>query len=245
MEKLARRINKNLGQTLVGIRRFSRVRCRLWLVLLLATSLAFAAPTSTQLSPADPQGFLNDVKTLTQPKREGRGDGLKGLTRAQHVIVDRYKSLGLQPAGTKEYLQPFTVSAGAKLRGKNHILVQNVETKTALKLDQDYAPFSFYSSGGVETLHAKVNSVFVYLLGKTDEYVIVGAHCDHLGRGTFDSLAPSQIGQIYPGADDNASGTAGVLELARILAPLKGQFQRGILSMSFAEEELGLLGSAA
>ena len=68
-----------------------------------------------------------------------------------------------------------------------------------------------------------MNNVLAYLPGKTDEYVIVGAHYDHLGRGTFDSLAPSQIGQIHPGADDNASGTAGVLELARILAPLKGQ----------------------
>jgi len=57
-------------------------------------------------------------------------------------------------------------------------------------------------------------------------------------------MAPSQIGQIHPGADDNASGTAGVLELARLFAPLKGQLQRGILFANFAGEELGLLGSA-
>ncbi len=60
----------------------------------------------------------------------------------------------------------------------------------------------------------------------------------------MDSLAPSQIGKVHPGADDNASGTAGVLELARILAPRKGQLQRGILVADFAGEELGLLGSA-
>ena len=89
-----------------------------------------------------------------------------------------------------------------------------------------------------------MNNVLAYLPGKTDEYVIIGAHYDHLGRGNFDSLAPSQIGQIHPGADDNASGTAGVLELARLLAPQKGQLRRGILFMSFAGEELGLLGSA-
>jgi Zn-dependent M28 family amino/carboxypeptidase len=86
--------------------------------------------------------------------------------------------------------------------------------------------------------------VLAYLPGKTDEYVIIGAHYDHLGHGYYDSLAPSLIGQIHPGADDNASGTAGVLELARLLAPKKGQLQRGILFMSFAGEELGLLGSA-
>src|SRR6202035_2454739 len=88
------------------------------------------------------------------------------------------------------------------------------------------------------------NNVLAYLPGKTDEYVILGAHYDHLGYGHYDSLAPSQIGQIHPGADDNASGTAGVMELARLLAPMKGQLQRGILFASFAGEELGLLGSA-
>jgi hypothetical protein len=96
----------------------------------------------------------------------------------------------------------------------------------------------------IRTTRATVNNVLAYLPGKTDEYVIIGAHYDHLGRGNFDSLAPSQIGQIHPGADDNASGTAGVLELARLLAPQKGQLRRGILFMSFAGEELGLLGSA-
>src|SRR6201987_75954 len=97
----------------------------------------------------------------------------------------------------------------------------------------------------IETKRATVNNVLAYLPGKTDEYVNVGAHYDHLGRGNYDSLAPSQIGQIHPGADDNASGTAGVLELARMFAPMKGQLQRGILFASFAGEELGLLGSAA
>jgi Zn-dependent M28 family amino/carboxypeptidase len=96
----------------------------------------------------------------------------------------------------------------------------------------------------IESTRATVNNVLAYLPGKTDEYIIIGAHYDHLGRGYFDSLAPSQIGQIHPGADDNASGTAGVLELARLLAPMKGQLQRGILFASFAGEELGLLGSA-
>lgn len=96
----------------------------------------------------------------------------------------------------------------------------------------------------VETTRATVDNVLAWLPGQTDEYVIIGAHYDHLGRGNFDSLAPSQIGQIHPGADDNASGTAGVLELARLLAPERGKLRRSILFMDFAGEELGLLGSA-
>ncbi|MBZ5683783.1 MAG: M28 family peptidase [Acidobacteriia bacterium] len=96
----------------------------------------------------------------------------------------------------------------------------------------------------IETTRATIDNVLAWLPGQTDEYVIIGAHYDHLGRGNFDSLAPSQIGQIHPGADDNASGTAGVLELARLLAPQRGKLKRSILFMDFAGEELGLLGSA-
>ena len=81
-----------------------------------------------------------------------------------------------------------------------------------------------------------------YLPGETDEYVIIGAHYDHLGLGGQFSLAPSLTGTVHPGADDNASGTAGVIELARYFAALPKQ-KRGILFMTFAGEELGLLGS--
>ena len=96
----------------------------------------------------------------------------------------------------------------------------------------------------IETTRATVENVLAWLPGQTDEYVIIGAHYDHLGRGNVDSLAPSQIGQVHPGADDNASGTAGVLELARLLAPERGKLKRSVLFMDFAGEELGLLGSA-
>ena len=97
----------------------------------------------------------------------------------------------------------------------------------------------------IETTRATVNNILAWLPGRSDEYIVIGAHYDHLGRGNFDSLAPSQIGQIHPGADDNASGSAGVVELARLLAPQRGQLGRSILFMNFAGEELGLLGSAS
>ena len=60
----------------------------------------------------------------------------------------------------------------------------------------------------------RVHNVGAYLPGETDEYVILGAHYDHLGLGGQFSLAPSLAGTVHPGADDNASGTAGVIELA-------------------------------
>jgi hypothetical protein len=88
-----------------------------------------------------------------------------------------------------------------------------------------------------------VHNVEAYLPGSTSEYVIIGAHYDHLGLGDEHSLAPSQIGQIHPGADDNASGTAGVIELARWFSK-QPKPKRGILFLTFAGEELGLLGSS-
>jgi Peptidase family M28/PDZ domain/PA domain len=368
--------------------------CRAALPPLLVFSI-LAAATSTFVGPADPQLYLNDIKTLAAPDMEGRGAGTKGLAKASKYLEHRYKSLGLRPAGTKGYAQPFTVTTGAKLKSDNNLTEQIGGKKQVLVLNQDFVPVSFSSSGSfsgpvvfvgygasaeefqyddyagvnvkdkivvmlryepeifgeksghhgltqhsqlvtkainaryhgakavvlvngkladgeedllmrfgsvsgptdagimllqvknsvaeswfqaagksltevqqqinhmgkpasfafpeslqlllkvdIEATHARVNNVLAYLPGKTDEYIIVGAHYDHLGRGDSNSLAPSQIGQIHPGADDNASGTAGVLELARMFAPMKGQLERGILFASFSGEELGLLGSA-
>ncbi len=95
----------------------------------------------------------------------------------------------------------------------------------------------------IEKQRARVSNLLGYLPGKSAEYVVIGAHYDHLGRGGPNSLAPSQLGQVHPGADDNASGAAGLLELARIFSAQRGQLERGILFAAFAGEELGILGS--
>ncbi|MBI3875301.1 MAG: M20/M25/M40 family metallo-hydrolase [Verrucomicrobia bacterium] len=83
----------------------------------------------------------------------------------------------------------------------------------------------------------------------TSEYVVVGAHYDHLGHGETGGFArKDEEGKIHPGADDNASGTAAVLELAASLADERkknpASFQRGIIFALWSGEELGLLGSA-
>jgi hypothetical protein len=88
-----------------------------------------------------------------------------------------------------------------------------------------------------------VHNVAGFLPGETKEYVIIGAHYDHLGLGPEHSLAPSLAGTVHPGADDNASGTAGVIELAHAIAH-SGEHKRGFLFLCFAGEEEGLLGSA-
>ena len=76
-----------------------------------------------------------------------------------------------------------------------------------------------------------------------NEWIIIGAHFDHLGMGGEGSLYRGDEPQIHNGADDNASGTTGVLELAEKFASVKDQLKRSIAFFTFSGEELGLLGS--
>ena len=57
------------------------------------------------------------------------------------------------------------------------------------------------------------------------EYVVVGAHYDHLGRSARFSMSPNSTGQIHHGADDNASGTAAVMEMAKAAVDARAGFQ--------------------
>jgi hypothetical protein len=123
--------------------------------------------------------------------------------------------------------------------------------KIQTDIDKDLKPQSFAfpdtirveANVDVERAVRTVHNLAAMLPGKTDEYVIIGAHYDHLGLGGQHSLAPSLTGTVHPGADDNASGTAGLMELARYFAK-QPRGQRGILFLNFAGEEQGLLGSA-
>jgi hypothetical protein len=76
------------------------------------------------------------------------------------------------------------------------------------------------------------------------EYIVIGAHYDHLGHGGESSLAPNSS-EVHHGADDNASGTAGMLELARIFSAQRGQLRRSVIFIAFSAEESGLIGSKA
>ena len=99
----------------------------------------------------------------------------------------------------------------------------------------------------VERIQKQVANVVALLPGSDPtlarQAVVIGAHYDHLGLGEQYSLAPRQIGQIHHGADDNASGTSGVLELADFFTH-RARPKHTIVFITFAGEELGLLGSS-
>jgi hypothetical protein len=79
---------------------------------------------------------------------------------------------------------------------------------------------------------------------KASEAVVIGAHYDHVGVGGRLSVSPERTGEIHNGADDNASGTAAIIEMARAAVAERSRFPRTVVFVAFAGEERGLLGSA-
>jgi aminopeptidase YwaD len=122
------------------------------------------------------------------------------------------------------------------------------------KLNRSKKPDSFTTGTKInalaEILRETTNTRNVEMLlpgedpGLKDQYIIIGAHFDHLGMGGpgSGSRALDTIG-IHHGADDNASGVAMELELAEKFAKTKGSHKRSIIFLSFSGEEEGLLGS--
>jgi len=79
---------------------------------------------------------------------------------------------------------------------------------------------------------------------RDDEAIVLGGHYDHVGLGGRFSSSPERAGEIHNGADDNASGIAALIEIARVAAAERARFPRTLVFVAFAGEERGLLGSA-
>jgi len=125
------------------------------------------------------------------------------------------------------------------------------------KIDNEKKPASFTFNDNLKAViktevHEVENfgrNVAGYLEGNDpllkDEYIIIGGHYDHLGidQMKYASMYKGRTPKIHNGADDNASGTTGVLELAEKFASQKQQLKRSIIFITFSGEELGILGS--
>jgi len=333
--------------------------------------------------------IMGHIRYLSHENRAGRHPGTRGSKDVIAYMVKQLKSYGVDPGVDKSFIQPFDITAGIRLVGENHALING----DSLGIEKDYVPLFFSSSGKTEgpmvfvgygfdvdedqlkwgdynrvdvkgkwamvmrhspergnnhspyyphsSLHKKMlvardrgaigvvfisqiedqglypleyvagynnagipaihlsNDVADKLLGgygwsrqniqetmnrslesisfemkgkifkasvslehiKTraanvigeiksgnrehrDEYVVVGAHFDHVGRGgpRSGSRKPDQDA-VHPGADDNASGIAGLLEIAQKLSAKKSRLKRSVLLIGFDAEEKGLLGA--
>jgi Zn-dependent M28 family amino/carboxypeptidase len=122
---------------------------------------------------------------------------------------------------------------------------QASESAAPIYCDNSYAEFQT----DVVKINGKGSNVAGVIEGSDaklkSEYVVIGAHYDHLGLGGPESLAANPEGQIHHGADDNASGTSALLELARVMMADRANLKRSVVFIAFCAEELGLLGSSA
>lgn len=188
---------------------------RLPVVLLLAAACRPVGSVSVAAATPDSARIRQDIAWLADDRLEGRATGLAGNDSAAAWLARRHALLGSSPLGDAgSYLQRFTARSAqmAHAGQPDGVPAENV---VALVPGRDPA-----------------------LRG---EYVVVGAHFDHLGRTSTNAMDPEAKDAIHNGADDNASGTAAVLELARIFAARPAR--RSIVVAHFTGEELGLLGS--
>ncbi len=130
--------------------------------------------------------------------------------------------------------------------GKSLEELQRQIDESGLPASVELNGISAQGETSIESKDTIARNVIGFLPGKgglMEEYVVVGAHYDHVGMGGMGSLAPGTIA-VHNGADDNASGTTTLLEIARRLASdQQSQSRRSVVIIAFSGEERGLLGS--
>jgi hypothetical protein len=185
---------------------------------LLLGAAALPAQNAPPVAQAPARQIENDIRYLASDALDGRLTGSPGNDSAAAYLARRFRQLGLRPGGDSgSYLQHWTVN-----------------------------PTSGTREAGVAG--AATQNVVAILPGRgrlAGQDIVIGAHFDHLGNGPFGSMAHGDsVHLIHHGADDNASGDAGVLEIARILSRRRPDTSRTIVFVLFSGEEEGDLGSA-
>ncbi len=192
--------------------------------LFLSTALWAQSPQQKGLDVINQATAEAHIGFLASDELQGREAGFPGGRIAAEYIVANLKSLGIEPLGDS-YYHPF--EAYHVERQKNGRWQVHPDSISKLK----------------KGVHQKLamNNIIGKIEGKNpNEYVIVGAHYDHLG------IDPMLAGdQIYNGADDNASGVSAVLQIARAFQATGEKPERTVLFTFWDGEEKGLLGSKA
>ncbi|HXY69407.1 MAG TPA: M20/M25/M40 family metallo-hydrolase [Gemmatimonadales bacterium] len=186
--------------------------------LALAVS-ALPAQTAPATHSREAAAILTDIRYLASDSEDGRLTGSPQNDAAAAYLARRFRSLGLRPGGDSgTFLQHWTVNPTSATR----------EAAVAGKATENVVAVL---PGADRRLASQA--------------VVIGAHFDHLGNGPFGSAAHGDsVHLIHHGADDNASGTAGVLEIARLLAGKRPRPARTVVFVLFSGEEEGALGSA-
>ncbi len=180
----------------------------------------------SSLAVADSTSIRRDVTWLADDAREGRATGSTGLDSTALYVQRRFEALDLSAIVQSDTTCRTSCATTFQMR---------YTARPIAARHTDAPPAALASSNVVGVLRGSDPAL-------AGEYVIVGAHMDHLGRSGDFALDPEAKDAIRHGADDNASGVAAVLELARLFT--RHPARRSIVFTTFSGEELGLLGSA-
>ncbi len=193
--------------------------------LLIAANLSVFAQKTIEkgLQSISEQSAKASINFLASDELEGREAGSRGCRVAGEYIVSMLRMMNISPLGDS-YYQPF----------------EACHNQVAQKGRWQVHPDSIAQLKKGVYKHLQLNNILAKIEGKrADEYVIVGAHYDHLG------IDPTLAGDcIYNGADDNASGVSAVLQLAKAFLASGQQPERTIIFAFWDGEEKGLLGSS-
>ena len=192
--------------------------------LLLLSFVVSLSAQKAQTASALEANLRKHVEVLASDKFEGRRAGEPGAVLAGNYVAEQFRKVGLMPGftgnGKPDFKQPFSYTPVP---------------------DPHSAPVD--PTAGSQEKNAF--NVIAILPGHDpvlkNEAIVIGAHYDHLGHGGSGSLAANSA-EIHHGADDNASGTAAVIELAREFAREKSN-KRTIIFIAFSGEEDGVFGS--
>lgn len=207
-----------------------------------------AAVELDQISPDDTEklkaareklnGAVKRLKGLRASANKSRNDPLLPFSQSPDDNSDPLPAMHITQEACNRILQ-----AAMKTT------LQKLETQIDRDMKPHNAPLTGWSARGktaINRIRVEVKNVLGVLEGEgplANETIVIGAHYDHLGRGGFGSLARGSK-DIHNGADDNASGTVALLELARRLAGRKEKLPRRLVFIAFTAEERGLIGSA-
>ena len=195
------------------------------LALTVGTSAWAGTPQKRGLATIDRPTAEAHVEFLASDELQGREAGWPGGRIAAQYIVSTLKAMGVGPLGPS-YRHPF-VAAHAERQVRSQRWQVDPDSVAKLRA----------------TTHQELDmtNILAAIEGKNpDEIVIIGAHYDHIG---YDPMLSGD--QIYNGADDNASGVAAVLQIARAFLATGQQPERTVVFAFWDGEEKGLLGSRA
>ncbi|MBK5720029.1 M20/M25/M40 family metallo-hydrolase [Dysgonomonas sp. Marseille-P4677] len=198
------------------------------LYFLIAFLFSFTAhaqsPKEKGLESINRQSAEAYIGFLASDALQGREAGKHGGCIAAEYIKSVLQDMGIKPLNSNSYFQPFEAYSRER------------QTRTRFSIHPDSIA-KYREERAFRKL--KLNNVLGFIEGKKkDEYVIVGAHFDHLG---IDETLVAD--KIYNGADDNASGVSAVLQIAKAFVVSGEKPERTVVFAFWDGEELGLLGS--